>query len=84
MFKIPFFIFILLVELVLGKIFSQVPTHQGLIFALVYLRIQLYWINKRKTHRGTFHAHIISKSKVGNLSRGRPEGSLFNSYDTEV
>ena len=26
----------------------------------------------------------ISKSKVGDRSRGRPEGSLFNSYYTEV
>ena len=26
----------------------------------------------------------LSKSKVGNLSRGWPEGSLFNSYYTEV
>ena len=26
----------------------------------------------------------ISKSKVGDLSRGRPEGSVFNSYNTEV
>ena len=26
----------------------------------------------------------VSKSKVGDCSRGRPEGSLFNSYYTEV
>ena len=26
----------------------------------------------------------VSKSKVGDRSRGRPEGSLFNSYHTEV
>ena len=38
-------------------------------------RIQI----KRKTGET-----IISKSKVGDRSRGRPEGSLFNSYYTEV
>ena len=27
---------------------------------------------------------IISKSEVGDRSRGRPEGSLFNSYYTEL
>ena len=27
---------------------------------------------------------VVSKSKVGDLSRGRPEGSLFYSYYTEV
>ena len=43
-----------------GKIFSQVPTLQGLIFKLVY---PLYKV----------------KSKVGDHSRGWPEGSLFDS-----
>ena len=28
--------------------------------------------------------HVSKVSKVGDRSRGRPEGSLFNSYDTEV
>ena len=27
---------------------------------------------------------LVSKSKVGNRSRGRPEGSFLNSYNTEV
>ena len=27
---------------------------------------------------------ICKKSKVGDLSRGQPEGSLFDSYYTEV
>ena len=32
-----------------------------------------------------FRIHIQQpESKVGDYSRGRPEGSLFNSYDTEV
>ena len=29
-------------------------------------------------------ARIYSKIKVGNRSRGQPEDSLFNSYNTEV
>ena len=32
----------------------------------------------------SFMIHIVSKSKVGDRRRGRPEGSLFNSYYTEV
>ena len=30
------------------------------------------------------HCFYPSVSKVGNLSLGRPESSLFNSYNTEV
>ena len=41
----------------------------------------------RKQYWGKHNAcftKVISKSKVGDRSQGRPEGSLFNSYNTEV
>ena len=39
---------------------------------------------KQNKHHKSDIAHSYILSKVGDLSRGGPEGSLFNSYHTEV
>ena len=49
----------------------------------------LYWSHKSYTAQQVFiklniYIYIYSKSKVGDRSRGQPEGSLFNRYYTEL
>ena len=47
----------------------------------------VYFINEKNSLNSLMYILIeetISKSKVGDHSRGWPEGSLFNSYYTKV
>ena len=42
------------------------------------------WVGGVCEHMCIFASEYICKSKVGDFSRGWPEGSIFNSYYTEV
>ena len=62
--------------------------------------LQEYWEESWKLEETFYHSHFSEKpsandsvkksqgviyvSKVGDRSRGQPEGSLFNSYNAEV
>ena len=58
---------------------------RSLLFKHHSLHFTVVWLGRRvgqKTPK--FYTCFKVKSKVGDFSRGWPEGSLFNSYDTEM
>ena len=64
---------------------EQSPNNTYQVIALLKQYFSHQYVILYKTRNLDFPIVLkISNSKVGDFSRGRPEGSLFDSYYTEV